>query len=219
MCVWLDQNNQNKKLIIDKNQNFLKTITNLTHRKDPTASGDRMRDGEKQQNHCSSVTRCRFLSRSWQRPILRDQTLNQKRRRWPLVCRWHTPTRSNPGSTLVCPLCDHVRIGPVLSSKTMNLAGSHSIEVLVPSKNNLYFHGYSSAEVLIDTPLRHSIWSKSLPKKQSAPSLVKKIHSHSQERPCASNEQKGPQDAQPRETLCIPNQSTKNPVTKETRSS
>ena len=35
---------------------------------------------QRQQHHCSSVTGSRVLSRSWQRSILCDQTLNQKKR-------------------------------------------------------------------------------------------------------------------------------------------
>ena len=45
--------------------------------------------------------------------------------------------------------------------------GLHSIEVLVPSEKE-YFHGYSSVQVWIHTPLRYSIWNNSLPRKQRA---------------------------------------------------
>ena len=52
-------------------------LTNLTHSKNLSASG---RPNARQQQHSKTiaqVTRCNFL-RSWQRPILRDPTLNQK---------------------------------------------------------------------------------------------------------------------------------------------
>ena len=35
---------------------------------------------QRPQDHCSRVKRCRFPTRSWKRPKLCDQTLNQKRR-------------------------------------------------------------------------------------------------------------------------------------------
>ena len=50
--------------------------------------------------------------------------------------RAHT-TSQHPNSESVYSLKDNVRIGPVLHAKTTNLSGPHSIEVLIPSKQNL----------------------------------------------------------------------------------
>ena len=63
VCVLLDQNNQNKEALHRGVPELSEADpTNLTHRKDLPASGDRVRDSKD-----SSVTRCRFLGRSWQR--------------------------------------------------------------------------------------------------------------------------------------------------------
>ena len=49
---------------------------------------------------------------------------------------------------LVCALRDKVRIGPVLDTTTTNVSRLHSVEILVPSKNNLHScSGYSSVAV------------------------------------------------------------------------
>ena len=56
-----------------------------------------------------------------------------------------------------------VRIGPVLDPKTTNVAGSNIVL------------GYSPVEVLINSPLRCSIWSNSVLKKQTAFPTVKRI--------------------------------------------
>ena len=65
----------------------------------------------------------------------------------------------------VCALCDIVRIGPVLDTKTTHLAGLHSVEVLAPY--------YSS--VLISRGLNQYatqiLYVEQLQKKQSAFSL------------------------------------------------
>ena len=44
---------------------------------------------------------------------------------------------SDPNSLLVCARKDNVRIGPVLGSTTRCLSGLHSLNVLMPSKQNL----------------------------------------------------------------------------------
>ena len=90
--------------------------------------------------------------------------------------RAHT-TSQHPNSESVYSLKDNVRIGPVLHAKTTNLSGPHSIEVLIPSKQNLQ----TCSCVLID--LEQFIAEDA----ERIPSCEK--DSHSQARPCASNEQ------------------------------
>ena len=64
-CVFgLIRNNLNKK---------------RSHDFDPQRLNCFGRPHARQQNHCSNVTRCKFLNRSWQRPILCDQTLSRKK--------------------------------------------------------------------------------------------------------------------------------------------
>ena len=51
--------------------------------------------------------------------------------------REYTPPRSDPNSQLVCAVKGNVRIGPVLDSKTPNLPGKSSLEVVMPSKHHV----------------------------------------------------------------------------------
>ena len=83
LCVCFDQYNVYNEEARHREVTDLSEadLANVTHRKDLTVSGDRMRDRKHSKNHCSIVTRCRFRSRSWQMPILSDQTLIQKRRK------------------------------------------------------------------------------------------------------------------------------------------
>ena len=116
---------------------------------------------------------------------------------WTLVCRECTLRRDNPDSKFVCALFGNVRSGPVLVKKTTNSAGSLPVEILVPSKKS--FH--SCTWVLISSGFkqhasqRDSIWSNSLPREAVRDSSRDK-DSPNQERPCTSNEQKGPKDVQ-----------------------
>ena len=59
-------------------------------------------NADQRQNHCSSTTSNKLLSRSWERPILCDQTLNQNR--GTLARAEFELPRSNPDSRKVCAL-------------------------------------------------------------------------------------------------------------------
>ena len=117
------------------------------------------------------------------------------------ICLWsvHTTSRTIQILTLVCALCDNVRIGPVLDVTIMNSAGLHYIEVLIPPKKNLQ----NCSRVLISKSLNQHhtqfggirCW-RSTTHAQS----VKKIP-HRKGKPCASNEQKN-QQSHRQETPC-----------------
>ena len=124
---------------------------------------------------------------------------------WTLDCREHTQLRSNPDSKFACDLCDIVRVGPVLDVKTMNLAGFHSIKVLIPSKEESpQLCMGSSVEVSINAHLRYSIWGRS--RAQFKFLLVKKMLTA--RKTLREQRTKGPRDAQPGDNLRVPNQST-----------
>ena len=125
VCVWFDQYNRNKEAF-HREEPELSTddLTNLTHRKDLTAS------------ECETVKTAKPLLKCHKREVS-HQTLAKastlwikNEDRWTLVCREYTLPRSNPNSKLVCAGCDSVRIGLVLDI--------HFILILVPSKNDLH---------------------------------------------------------------------------------
>ena len=128
------------------------------------------------QNHCSIVTICMFLSRRWQRPLLCDQTLNQKKRELN-VCLQRVHTSSSiqiqNGYVLCVLMCawaqSWMRKQRIWEDNVVLKSWYHQQRI------SQVICGYSSAKVLINTPLRYSIWSNSLPKTQSAFLLVKKI--------------------------------------------
>ena len=93
-------------------------LTNMTHRKDLTTSGDRMRHSNESKTIAlvsqeaglsAEVGKGHFLVT---RPSLNNEG------RWVLVCREYTLPRSNPNSEWVCVLKDNVRMGLVLDTKT-----------------------------------------------------------------------------------------------------
>ena len=88
-------------------------FTNLTHRQDLTASGDRMRDSEDSITIADVSQEAGFSAEVGKKPILCENRSSKKYAgRWTLAYREYTLPRSNPNSKLVCGLSCHVRIGP-----------------------------------------------------------------------------------------------------------
>ena len=120
--------------------------------------------------------------------ILRDSTFEKEFRRINTVCREYTLPRSNPNSESVCAWKVNVRIRPVLDTKTLNLSGLYSLEVLIPSKQN----PRACSWVLISSSLNQYA-SQILDLEQFVAGGTDNIptcdeKSHSEETPCASNE-------------------------------
>ena len=115
---------------------------------------------------------------------------------------------------LCVPMC---ALAPVLDMKTANLAGQHSIEVLVPLKKNLPHCSW----VLISGGLDQNA-SQTLNLEQFVAEEAEHVplwRRISQPRETLREQcARGPKGAQPRETLCVLHQST-NQVTKENRTS
>ena len=139
----------------------------------------------KQQNHCSSVTRGRLLNQKWQSF---DQTFDKEWRKMDTgMQRKYTLPRSNPNSELVCASKDNVRIGPVMDTKTTHLSGLHSIEVLIPSKQNFHNCFWSTHQQRNQSMrLSHAGFEAIRCWRNRSHFLHVKKNCHSQEKPCAN---------------------------------
>ena len=117
-----------KKLVIVKLPELSEAdLTNSTHHKDPTSSGDRMRDSKHSETIAQVPEDAGFPAEVGKGQYFVTQTLNQERRNMDTCLQEYALLRSTPDSKLLCALCDNVRSGPVLDTKTMNLAGDYSL--------------------------------------------------------------------------------------------
>ena len=111
VCVWLDRHNQNKEARHREGPELsTDDLTNMTHRKDPTASGDRMRDNKDSKTNAQVSQETVFSAEVGKDQCFVTRLSFKNERRWTLVCRERTPPRMNPNSDLVCSLCDNERI-------------------------------------------------------------------------------------------------------------
>ena len=139
LCViGVDQYNRNQEAHRRESPELAtEDFTNVTHRTDLTASGDRMRDSETAKPLLNCHKRLASQQKLEKQYFVSRSPFKQVKGS-TLVCRDCAPLRSDPNANLVCVLKDIVRIGPVPDSRTTILAGSHSVEILVPSKKNLH---------------------------------------------------------------------------------
>ena len=108
-----------QKLVMVMYQNSLKpTSRSWTHRKDQTASRDRTRDNREPKTIAQVAEEAGFSAEVGKSQLF---VTRKNEGTCTLFCREYTPLRSDPNSQLVRALCDNVRIGPVLDTKTTNL--------------------------------------------------------------------------------------------------
>ena len=130
MCDWFDRNNQNQEGHRRESPELsTEDLTNLTHQKDLTASGNRMRDNEDSKTIAPVSQEAGLFSRSWKRTIFVTRLAIKNEGRWTLVCREYTLPRSNRHSHFICAFKDNART---------NLSRLYSIQVLTPSRQNVH---------------------------------------------------------------------------------
>ena len=108
VCVCLDQSNQNKGARHREVPELCEAdLTNLTHRKDLTVFGDRMRDSKDHKTIAQVSKEAGFSAQGGKGQYFVTGPSIKREGQWTLVCEECTLLRDNPDSKLVCALCAH----------------------------------------------------------------------------------------------------------------